>query len=271
MDSIKLNDILRLENLDNVKIRFNLMFQQNWNPIEIFKNGDISTMLRGQYWNYNKNKSYKAGQITVGLVKIKPTEDDWLLFHVGRVTKDLNKLNGVGYEFEDLPDYEKYVGRLIVKFKNKAQTMIRNAESVIDECYVSQILPDTFDNDLFPGYEKVNISWDEMNRVLEKSNWKTALQNQKGVYLMTDMLNGKMYVGSAYGENMILGRWRAYVKTGHGGNVGLKALTFDYIKKNFKYSILDIYKSTTDDQIIIDRESWWKEVLQSRKFGYNEN
>jgi len=247
------------------------MFAQNWNPIELFKNGDISTMLEGQYWNYNKNKSYKAGQITIGLVKIKPNDDYWLLFHIGQVTRDLNKLNGVGYEYQDLPDYQKYVGRLIIKFKNKAQTMIRNAESVFDDCYISQILSDTFDNDLFPGYEKVNISWDEMNRVLEKDNWKTALQNQKGVYLMTDTSNGKMYVGSAYGENMILGRWRAYVKSGNGGNVGLKQLTFDHIKQNFKYSILDIYKSTTDDQIIINRESWWKEVLQSRQFGYNEN
>ena len=271
MNSIKLNDILRLDNLNNVKIRFNLMFAQNWNPIELFKNGDISTMLAGQYWNYNKNKSYKAGQITVGLVKIKPNEDFWLLFHIGQVTKDLNILNGVGYEYQDLPEYEKYVGRLVVKFKNKAQTMIRNAESVIDDCFVSQILPDTFDNDLFPGYEKINISWDEMKRVLEKDNWKTALQNQKGVYLLTDKSNGKMYVGSAYGENMILGRWRAYIATGHGGNVGLKKLTFDHIKQNYKYSILDIYKSITDDQIIIDRESWWKKVLQSRQFGYNEN
>jgi len=271
MNSIKLNDILRLDNLHNVKIRFNLMFAQNWNPIELFKNGDISTMLEGQYWNYNKNKSYKARQITIGLVKIKPNDDFWLLFHIGQVTRDLNKLNGVGYEYQDLPDYQKYVGRLIIKFKNKAQTMIRNAESVFDDCYISQILSDTFDNDLFPGYEKVNISWDEMNRVLEKDNWKTALQNQKGVYLMTDTSNGKMYVGSAYGENMILGRWRAYVKSGNGGNVGLKRLTFDHIKQNFKYSILDIYKSTTDDQIIINRESWWKEVLQSRQFGYNEN
>jgi hypothetical protein len=271
MNSIKLNDILRLDNLKNVKIRFNLMFVQNWNPIELFKNGDISTMLAGQYWNYNKNKSYKEGQITVGLVKIKPNEDFWLLFHIGKVTKDLNIFNGVGYEYQDLCEYEKYVGRLIIIFKNKAQTMIRNAESVIDNCYVSQILPDTFNNDLFPGYEKVNISWSEMQRVLEKDNWKTALQNQKGVYLLTDISNGKMYVGSAYGENMILGRWREYIASGHGGNIGLKKLTFDYIKQNFKYSILDIYKSTTDDKIIIDRESWWKGVLQSRQFGYNEN
>jgi hypothetical protein len=247
------------------------MFAQNWNPIELFKNGDIMTMLNGHYWNYNKNKSYKDGQITVGLVKIRPNEDFWLLFHIGQITKDLNKLNGVGYEYQNLPEYEKYVGRLIVKFKNKAQTMIRNAESVIEECYVSQIIPDTFDNDLFPGYEKVNISWYELRRIIEKDNWTTALENQKGVYLMTDISNGKMYVGSAYGEQMILGRWKSYVNNGHGGNVGLKQLTFDYIKENFKYSILDIYKSTTDDQIIIDREGWWKEVLRSRQFGYNEN
>jgi hypothetical protein len=271
MDSIKLNEILQLENLQNVKIRFNLMFRQNWNPIELFKNGDISTMLEGQYWNYSKNKSYKVGKITIGLVKINPKEDYWLLFHIGQVTKDLNILKGVGYEYTDLPEYQKYVGRLIVKFKNKAQTMIRNAESVIDDCYVSQILPDTFDNDIFPGYEKVNITWCDMKRVLEKDNWKTALQNQKGVYLLTDKSNGKMYVGSAYGEHMILGRWRAYLEKGHGGNEGLKKLTFDHIKQNFNYSILDIYKSTTDDQIILNRENWWKEVLQSRKFGYNEN
>jgi hypothetical protein len=53
MNSIKLNDLLRFDNLKNVKIRFNLMFAQNWNPIELFKNGDISTMLAGQYWNYS--------------------------------------------------------------------------------------------------------------------------------------------------------------------------------------------------------------------------
>lgn len=247
------------------------MFEQCWDPIEFFKNGDISTMLDGHYWNYNKNKSYKEGQVTVGFVKIKPKEDLWLLFHIGQVTKDLNKFNGVGYEYQELPEFKKYVGRLIIKFKNKAQTLIRNAESVLEDCFVSQILPDTFDNDLFPGYENVNISWDEMIRVLENNNWKTALQNQKGVYLLTDKSNGKMYVGSAYGKDMILGRWKAYATTGHGGNEGLKKLTFDHIKQNFRYSILDIYKSTTDDQIIIARESWWKDVLQSRQFGYNEN
>ena len=44
------------------------------------------------YWNYNKNKSYKDGQITIGFIKIKRNEDLWLLFHIGKITKDLNIL-----------------------------------------------------------------------------------------------------------------------------------------------------------------------------------
>ena len=55
MNNIKLNDILRLNNLSNVKIRFNLMFAQNWNPIELFKNGDISTMLAVTIFEFQTN------------------------------------------------------------------------------------------------------------------------------------------------------------------------------------------------------------------------
>ena len=234
-NKILLNEILKLDDLNNVKIRFNLMFKGNWNPIDFFKNADTDTLLEGQYWNYKKNKSYKKGQITIGFIRLNDN-NLWLLFHVGRVTRDLNKVHGVGYE-----------------------------------CEVVQVLPDTFDNDIFPGYDKVRVSWEELSRVITKEGWKTALQNQKGVYLITDISNGKMYVGSAYGENMILGRWRSYVRTGHGGNVELKKINFEHIKKNFEYSILDIFKSTTDDQTILTRENWWKSVLKTREFGYNKN
>lgn len=270
MNDIRLNDILQIGDLDNVKVRFNLMFRDNWNPIELFKSGELSTMLEGQYWNHGR-RSFKTGQMTIGFTKIRRKEDLWLLFHVGRVTKDLGIPRGVGYEYEALPEYDKYVGRLIIRFKNRSQTLIRNARSVMDDCYISQILPGTFDSEEFPGYENVHIPWPELGRVVEKDSWNTALRNQKGVYLITDTSNGKMYVGSAYGEDMILGRWTSYARTGHGGNKELKKLSREHIRQYFKYSILDIYKSTTDDQVIIEREGWWKEVLQTRRFGYNEN
>lgn len=271
MSIIKLNDILKLNDFDNVKVRFNLMFDGNWNPIEIFKNGEEDVLLQGHYWNYNKNKSYKDRQITIGFIKIKRNEDLWLLFHIGKITKDLNIFNGIGYEYEVIEEYRKFFGRVVIRFKNTSQNMVRRATSVLDDCEVVQMLPDIFDNDIFPGYENVNISWNELSRVISKDSWKTALRNQKGVYLITDINNGKMYVGSAYGEDMLLNRWQAYVRTKHGGNKGLVNLDLSYMEENFRFSILDIFKSTVDDNVIIQRENWWKETLQTRKFGYNLN
>ena len=55
---------------------------------------------------------------------------------------------------------------------------------------------------------------------------------------------------------MIWGRWKDYIANGNGGNIELKSLDFEYIQKNFRYSILEIYKSTTDDDAILERESW---------------
>lgn len=267
---ILLSEILDFGDTENVKIRFNVRSDNNWNPIELFKSGEIDKLLRGQYWNYKSQKSFKVGQTTVGLLRLNQP-DLWLLFHVGQITRDLNILDGVGYEYVTLPQFDKYLGRLIVKYKNRSQTMIRLAKSVIEQCEVMQILPDIFDNDIFPGYDQVNISWDELSRVVTKQTWQTALQNQKGVYLLTDSTNGKMYVGSASGDQMLLGRWKSYVENGHGGNVDLKPLSIEHIKANFRYSILDIFKSTTNDDAILARESWWKIVLNTRTFGYNRN
>lgn len=70
---------------------------------------------------------------------------------------------------------------------------------------------------------------------------------------------------------MIWGRWKDYISNVNGGNIELKSLDFGYIQKNSRYSILEIYKSTTDDEAILQRKSWWKEVLMTREFGYNKN
>jgi len=266
---ILLNDILKLDNLKNCKVRFLTSLSTAKNPLDLFKNNDINELLKWQFWNYSKSKSFKVGQTTIGLVRIEG--DRWLLFDVSTITKDLNIYNGVGFEHETQNQFKKYFGRVIVEYKNTSQNLVRLASSVLSECKVSQILEAKFEDDEFPGYDRINLSWKALHRVINKSAWKTALENQKGVYLITDRSNGKMYVGSAYGENMIHGRWSQYLKNGHGGNVNLKALEFSHIQEYFTYSILDIYKSTVADTTIINRESWWKEILLSRAHGYNQN
>ena len=266
--TILLNDILNLKDLENTKIRF-VKGNGIDDPKELFKR-DRKALLNWQFYNYSKRKAFRPGQTAIGFVKIE--EDKWLLFDISKITKDLEVYNAPGYEYEQMNEFEKYFGRVVIEYKNKVQNLIRKADGVINDCKVHKILEDIFDDDIFPGYENVNISWKEMQNILNKGAWKTALENQKGVYLITDKSNGKMYVGAAYGENMIYGRWSKYIKNGHDGQVELKALDFSYIKDNFCYSILDIYKSTTDPKIIEKRESWWKKTLQSKvPLGYNGN
>ena len=107
--AILLNDILKLDNLSNVKIRFN---QSNriTNPIDVFKE-DRNSLLNWQFHNYAQKKSFYEGQIAVGFVRIEG--DKWLLFDISRITKDLNRFDSVGYEFEPLKEHEKYFGRII--------------------------------------------------------------------------------------------------------------------------------------------------------------
>lgn len=45
----------------------------------------------------------------------------------------------------------------------------------------------------------------------------------------------------------------------------------NYIKNNFQYSILEIFDIKTKDDDIIKRESFWKDVFLTRKFGMNKN
>ena len=267
--TILLNDILNLKDLENTKIRF-LMKNRFQDPLHYYQHNK-KRLFDCQFWNIN-NKVFRPGKTAIGFLPIG--KNKWLLFDISKITKDLEVLGGVGYEYEQMNEYKKYFGRVVIEYHQKNRTVVNLANTVIRDCKVLQILEDTYDvYDIFPGYEKVNISWKVMQNILNKEVWKTALENQKGVYLITDKNNGKMYVGAAYGKNMIYGRWSKYIKKGHDGQVELKALDFSYIKENFCYSILEIFKSTTPDKIILRREKWWKKTLQSsnKKYGYNGN
>ena len=44
----------------------------------------------------------------------------------------------------------------------------------------------------------------------------------------------------------------------------------DY-KMNFQYSVLEISNLNTSDIYIFERETHWKEILLTRKFGLNSN
>ncbi|MGB4782742.1 GIY-YIG nuclease family protein, partial [Candidatus Methylomirabilis sp.] len=128
------------------------------------------------------------------------------------------------------------------------------------------------------GYENINHDFSTLETIFKsgRPDWKAALENVKGVYLIIDKYNGKKYVGSAYGGSGIWARWECYMGTGHGWNDELTKLIqqegIDYARKNFRLSLLEYRPARTDDRVIIERENYWKEALLScGAFGYNRN
>lgn len=296
MSTIKFTSLLRLSDEDMSSLK--LIFNSNWyynaenqTPEVIAKLGDVSRDFNLLYMyrsnevalvkevvkkhSPNKHKRFKTGDVVFCFIPYS-SEKDWLLVNAYRVLDDSKFL--VDADEESFAEYAPFFGRLVVHFKNKSRNVVVCNKNNIDSIYVKTILEHPYNelSEEFPGYDNVDLSWSDLRRVLRLKNWQTALENQKAVYLITDTATNKRYIGSAYGDDMLLGRWRRYAENGHGGNKELKALVeekgLDYVKDNFRYSILDIYKSTTNDEEIIARESWWKNILLTRgDYGYNAN
>lgn len=273
---IKLNDLLHLtdEQASKAKVKFNRDNGYD-DPIDIYKSNPDLINKQWLYWR-NKNRYFDVGQIAICLVKIR--SEYWLLTTIDTVVEELNVLNGINYKGTPLSEYQEYFGRTIIKFHKSFQTQGVNYSTIADELEVCQILPDTFDDDDFPGYDKVNLSYNQLKSILDrgKKDWIAALESQKAVYLITDTNNGKLYVGSATSSyGMLLQRWSNYVSNGHGGNRELKRIvdseSIEYVQSYFRYTILENYNSKVDDAVVLERESWWKNILLTRTFGYNDN
>jgi len=179
------------------------------------------------------------------------------------------------YETTFLEGQEDHIGKIIVHFEKGFRASYLLAEKHMDQISIIKILEERKTIGEFPGFNKVKISHQELERIIRmrEKSWAGALTNIKGIYLITDKSNGKHYVGSAIGEEGIWSRWSSYAFNGHGGNKELVALLKDSPEqfKNYQYSILEIADSHTSDQEILERESFWKDILGSRAFGYNAN
>jgi hypothetical protein len=169
-------------------------------------------------------------------------------------------------QFDDLKE------RVIIRWVNNAiswHLWIKNKMEVV------QIHPGLHYKQ-FTDYFDFILNFDELKEIVNNQydDWKRMLSVTKGIYLINDNKTGKLYIGSAYGENGIWGRWSVYVKTnGHGGNKTLKELIendFTY-GNNFQFSILMLLPRTITPDEAIKKERLFKNKLGTNAFGLNNN
>lgn len=276
MAKIMLNDLLRFDaaEVPNVRVKFNI-YNGYDDPLDLYKTNPDEVNVTWFLW-HDDRRYFNVGQTAICLLKLRG--DQWLLTTIKKITRLLDVTDGVGYDADEVKEYEQYFGRLVVEYHNPCRTMGRKYENVMDELEVVEILNEQYTGDEFPGYENVRLSYPLLKNIVDRQlpGWVDALRNQKAVYLITDTKTGKMYVGSATSQTgMLLQRWSSYAADGHGGNIELRELVkqqgLDYVKENFQYSILENYNARMDDGYILKRESWWKETLCTRTHGYNKN
>ena len=182
------------------------------------------------------------------------------------------------YEVELADEGAEFIGRLKLRYPYRERATRVKFEKHYANLEVQEILREPYSGRLFPGFENIDLSFEELETLVRNSrpDWRAALGSAKGVYLISDVTTGKRYVGSAYGQQGIWSRWSAYVATGHGGNIELRELardpTLEYCRRSFRFALLEYRASPTPDDVILSRETFWKRVLFTRgEHGLNRN
>lgn len=268
--AIKLSDILPIDNLKSFKTHF-AVWNQEKEPLDVF----VNNREEWHGWNSYKGKTNHYNRDYIfSLIKVPSESNIWLFGGIYKV----HGIEGESYRVSLANQASEHIGRLKIYYVPRGRNRRVNLEGCFENFMVSEILKEPYSGEQFPGFEDISMSYRRLQSVIvnDRPDWKAALKNVKGVYLVTDKKSGKIYVGSAYGGDGIWSRWREYIHSGHGGNKELLSLVdskgMAYVETHFIFTLLEYHSAKTDDDYICKRESFWKHALQSRGvLGHNKN
>lgn len=160
--------------------------------------------------------------------------------------------------------YPEWKGRLIVRWPPPSVSWWRHARS--NEFQVDAVVEESKLSPPLPPWHEIEFGWEQLQ--LLPPSWKDKLKDWRGIYYIFDLKSRKGYVGSAYGEENLLGRWAKYAASGHGGNRLLR----ERDPRTFRFSILERVSPDMDADQVIQLETSWKKRLHSRyPNGLNDN
>ena len=282
---IMLNDILHLteKEITKSKIEFNMTAGKNGPPIisswlnhlDLEKEQGLCKECSYWGWRDKTHRNYIPGQIAFSFVRIEG--DEWLLISVAEILEVPKNSHAVVRIIEE---YKPFFGRLIIKCSkgNNYSRYVYWMETFINVAIVKEILPCPYTGERFEGYDNVYLSYDKLKGVFSGKMMPTyydALRKVKGVYCLTDKKTGKLYIGSATGEDGVAQRWGNYLSSKDGGNKKLRALKREkgekYFEENFTYTLIEFFTLSYDDEKIREREKYWKRCFNTVEMGYNDN
>lgn len=242
-------------------------------PLDVFLEGDFDQWQR---WQTRRNFQR---EFVVSLVNMG-TPTHWLyagLFRSLGHVEETDPKPHYFYDLERVGSCEEWVGRLHLQSLYTERHSYPRGETLAEDLTVSQLLPERLSIADFPGFKAVNLTKAQLDIVVRNHStaWRSALSSVKGIYVITDMATGRLYVGKASGSDGIWGRWCAYAANGHGGNVALQQEfgieASEERRHALRFAVLEIADLSATEADICERENHWKSVLLSRDHGFNRN
>lgn len=188
-------------------------------------------------------------------------------------SQEWNRTAQFYYDLERNTQFDDLRGRVIIDWGPGTLAWVQK----LDNKPVLEILPPGRKLDPFDDYLEFSLTHAELKDLFENEeahrDWRIPLGAVGGVYLILAQGTGDLYIGSAYGESGIWGRWRNYAISGDGGNVRLREL----IKRDsaypdqFRFSVLQILPKTMARDEVLKRETLYKHKLGTRATGLNSN
>ncbi|WP_217181069.1 GIY-YIG nuclease family protein [Streptomyces sp. AC495_CC817] len=283
---IAFTDFLPVPEPERTKVKLNMRAGDGSGEAWDFLMDDHEHWLRLNQWRTKQTNNNMGGaRHLLAFAQYYPYGPQYFIFGGAFEVREVTpaRFDDLGYELTPLPLHADYIKRLIIKLERPIgrapylRHYVGLQDSLAPEVY--ELAPDV-KLGTFPGYQNVRLRHHELQRIIagDEPSWKDALSSVKGVYVITDLSSGRLYVGSASGEaNGLWQRWAGYahLKNLTGGNRELEQLRRDlgdaHIVENFQYSILEIFDPKTRADTILARESFWKNALDSRAHGMNMN
>jgi hypothetical protein len=214
---------------------------------------------------------HKPGQtLFVGVYEVKgyrPISDDeyWAMFEHQEM-RDLGRnirSSTLWFDLQLIQELSEWSGKLALRWPPPDRSWTRWAHQ--NTFPLHAIHPESVLISPMPSWRELVLDWAQL-RVLPES-WADALSQWRGIYLIHDTTDAKCYVGSAYGEQNIYGRWLNYAASGDGGNKKLRERDPNY----FLFSILERVGPDLPPDEVVALENTWKKRLHTRSAGLNVN
>jgi len=221
---------------------------------------------------HGSGRALYAGMYRVGGCRPLTHEEFWLVpenqmlreLGMAGLKADDPREHILQFDMQPIEFREQWKGRLVIEWPGLERSWYRWADR--NRMPVLAITEDNLLVGAMPPWDGLKLTWKELNAL--PSAWCARLAEWRGIYFIFDEASGRGYVGSAYGGENILGRWRQYGLSGHGGNRRMRGLD----PTNFRFTILQRLSPDTPSEEVIRIEGSWKDRLHTRsEHGLNDN